>query len=63
MTDAKKLAEMVSTPAECEINYPGCEGIATDRDTHPTGVALGEANSWEDVWFCGSCAWEAARNS
>ncbi|MFM9452513.1 hypothetical protein [Streptomyces europaeiscabiei] len=63
MSNVKTLNDMVSTVAECEIGYPGCEGTATERDVHPTGVALGEPDSWLEVWYCGSCAWEAARDS
>ena len=61
MIDAKTLTEMVSTPAECEVNYPGCEGIATFRDEHPTAAALGLPS--DDYWFCGSCGWKAARDA
>jgi hypothetical protein len=63
MSNVKTLTDMVSTVAECEINYPGCEGEAFDRGEHPTGVALGEPDSYLEVWYCGSCAWEAARDS
>jgi len=61
MIDATVLTEIVSTPAECEVNYPGCEGIATERDEHPTAFALGEPS--DEVWCCGSCSYEAARDA
>jgi hypothetical protein len=63
MSNVKTLTDMLSTVAECEIGYSGCEGTAIERDVHPTGVALGEPNDWLEVWYCGSCAWEAARDS
>jgi hypothetical protein len=30
MSNVKTLTDMLSTVAECEIGYPGCEGIATE---------------------------------
>jgi hypothetical protein len=61
MSNVKTLNDMLSTVAECEINYPGCEGNATERDEHPTAVGLGEPS--DEVWSCSSCAWEALRDS
>lgn len=62
MSDMKTLTEMLSTPAPCELGFSNCEGAAITRDTHPTGDALGE-KGWPEVWFCGNCGWEAARES
>lgn len=57
------LETMINVQAECEIGYSGCEGIAAEHGVHPTGVALGEENSWVSLWYCFPCAWEAARDS
>jgi hypothetical protein len=63
MADIKLLNEMINTKPECELGYSVCEGIATEHDTHPTGVALGDEDSWLTVWFCSPCGWEAMRDS
>jgi hypothetical protein len=60
MSNVKTLNDMLSTVAECEINYPGCEGNATEWDEHPGAVELGVPSS--ELWFCGSCAWEVRRD-
>jgi hypothetical protein len=60
MSNVKALNDMLSTVAECEIGYPGCEGTATEWDEHPAAVELGKPSN--ELWFCGSCAWEVTRD-
>lgn len=57
------LETMYAVQAECELGYPACEGIATEHDVHPTGVALGDEDSWLSLWYCLPCAEEAAWES